>query len=260
MGREARSRAARRPDHQTRIPLVRRPGAVCVVSGDRTSHARFAASLATLVCPPGTRLHWRFSGGGGVAMARNEVIQQALDGGAEWVLLVDDDHVFRPDLLARLLRHDRDLVVPTVLGRWPPHELMAWPDFAIAPDASDDELGESLPVFGIIRADVQQDTGLMPIGAAATACVLIGREVLDAMPHPWFEFGRLGDCADYPGEDAWFFGKALRLGFKAYCDLDTSIGHMNTCAIWPVRDAETGALVPHYEFIPSMECELPAKA
>ena len=62
------------------------------------------------------------------------------------------------------------------------------------------------------------------------------------MPDPWFEFGKRAD-SDYPAEDVWFSAnKARRLGFRMYCDLDASIGHLNTCAVWPSRDSTTQAL------------------
>ena len=49
------------------------------------------------------------------------------------------------------------------------------------------------------------------------------------------------DCAhsssaEGADEDTWFFLKARRLGFTAYMDLDTPIGHLTTANVWPERD------------------------
>ena len=88
--------------------------------------------------------------------------------------------------------------------------------------------------------------GLIEIGMGATACMLISVEVLAAMPRPWFEAGRLGQ--DTYGEDTWFCAKARRLGFQMFCDLDVSIGHLVTTAVWPSRHEDTGQMVPRYGF------------
>ena len=101
-------------------------------------------------------------------MARNELIRQALAAGAGWVCFIDDDHVFPRDVLIRLLKRDRDLVVPAVLSRWPPHELIAWPTFDVDVDATDQELREAMPVLGIVRTEITaHHKGLMHIGMGA---------------------------------------------------------------------------------------------
>lgn len=81
--------------------LLDRPGAVAVVSGDRTTFPQFAHNVATLRTTRGTQLLWQIAGGGGVARARNILGEQALEADAGWVWFIDHDHVFSPDILAR---------------------------------------------------------------------------------------------------------------------------------------------------------------
>ena len=220
-----------------RVPLLQRPGAICVVSGDRTAYPQFTACVATLVPTEETKLIWETASGGALAVVRNNVIQAALDffnGRPGWTLLVDDDHVFKNDMLLRLLRHDKDLMMPTVMMRKPPHRLVGFPLFDVPRDATDDELvdlarGDDEPL--VIAAGQR---GLLEIGSGGTGCLVVSTEVYEAMGEPWFEFGRFGP--EQGGEDTWFFLKARRLGFSLYMDLDTPIGHLTTANVWPERD------------------------
>jgi hypothetical protein len=226
-----------------RVPLLERPGAICVVSGDRTTYPQFTACVATLVPTEETKLIWQTAGGGTLAAVRNSVVQAALDffdGRPGWTLLVDDDHVFKNDMLMRLLRHDKDLLMPTVMMRKPPHLLVGFPAFDVSPHATDDEL------VALTRGDAEPfviapgQTGLVEIGSGGTGCLVVSSDVYEAMGAPWFEFGRFGP--EEGGEDTWFFLKARRLGFRAYMDLDTPIGHLTTANVWPERD-EKGQIV-----------------
>src|SRR5262245_36252880 len=106
---------------RARTPLIARPGAVCVISGDRTTYPAFAACVSTVQITPGSQLCWRLASGGGIAEARNTVVMQALEGGAGWLFLVDDDQVFSADAIGRLLKHDKDIVSANILFRQPPH-------------------------------------------------------------------------------------------------------------------------------------------
>ena len=237
MGRRVRTGERRHHKNSYRVPLMQRPGAICVVSGDRTTYPQFTACVATLVPTQGTKLIWQTAGGGALAVVRNSVVRGALDyfdGRPGWTLLVDDDHVFKNDMLMRLLRHDKDLTMPTVMMRKPPHSLVGFPPFDVASDATDDEL------IDLARGSVEQlviapgQHGLVEIGSGGTGCLVVSTEVYEAMGAPWFEFGRFGpEGAD---EDTWFFLKARRLGFTAYMDLDTPIGHLTTANVWPERD------------------------
>jgi GT2 family glycosyltransferase len=228
-----------------REPLLNRPGAVCVVSGDRTTYPQFAYNVATLRTTRGTNLLWQIAGGGGVARARNILVEQALQFGAGWVWFIDDDHVFSPDILGRLLRHDVDIVVPAVLLRQPPHDLVAWQVFPVSPTATDDDLVALSKAHKARPALPAGLTGLVEVGHAGAAGMLISSEVLEQLEAPWFEWGRFG--ADGAGEDTWFCLKARRAGFQIFCDLDTPMGHLNTCAVWPQSDVY-GGLEPAFKF------------
>jgi GT2 family glycosyltransferase len=238
MGWAERAREGRHP----RIPLIDRPGVIAVCSGDRTTYPQFSADVATLQSPRGSLLHWRISGGGDLARARNDHVEKALEYDAGWIWFIDDDHVFATDILLRLLRHDKDLCVPAVMTRKEPHRWIACAPFPVKSDASDAELAALTNVSVPYPQLRPHQQGLVEIGLGGTGGVLISRELLDAMPAPWFEWGRFG--ADGAGEDTWFFLKARRLGYRIWCDLSAELGHLTTAVVWPSRHPETGAMVP----------------
>ena len=207
------------------------PGAICVVSSDRLTYQQFAVSVAVVEAPAGSVLLWYTTGGGGVARGRNFLVQKAMDAGAHWVWFIDDDHIFAPDTLKRLLKHDVEMCVPAVLERRPPHKLVAFEHYPVPPDATDRNLIELLDKHRRIPKLPFPERGLIEIGAGGTGGMLIDMAVLRDMRKPWFEFGKFG--GDSAGEDEWFCLKARRMGVQIWMDLDTKIGHLTTAAVWP---------------------------
>jgi hypothetical protein len=211
--------------------LVDQPGAILVVSGDRTTYPDFAHNVATVKSPPGTRLLWEQAGGGDLADARNRLVKKALDGGAEWVWCIDDDHVFTAEVLLRLLRHNQDVVVPLVSQRHYPHGLVMWENFPIPAGATDAEL--LALAYGDTRRlnPMGRRRGLVEIGHGGTGGMLIAARVLRALPPRWFQWQTWDGGSG--GEDTWFCLTARRAGFRIWCDLETPIGHLTTAAVWP---------------------------
>lgn len=63
--------------------------------------------------------------------------------------------------------------------------------------------------------------------------MLIRRDVLGAIPEPWFEY------ADR-SEDVIFCEKAKAAGFPLYGDLEARLGHITTAVVWPSFNPEHG--------------------
>jgi GT2 family glycosyltransferase len=225
------------PEPTRRVPLIQRPGLIAVLSGDRATLPDFAACLTPLQRPEGSRFLWRTAGGGGLADGRNRIMRAALASDAGWVFCLDDDHTFAPDVLLRLLRHDLDLVQPLVLMRVVPYNPTLFHTLtgeAITPEATDADmvriLSSSVPT--LIKPGAR---GLIEVNHCGGGGLLVSREVLESMPDPWFELGRLNRV--HTDEDVWFCAKARRLGFSVWGDLDTRIGHLTQCCVWPTMTA-----------------------
>jgi hypothetical protein len=182
-------------------------GTIGVTSGDLTRYADFCASLTILGKPEGTRLIWTKS----VDVVTNcNVICRNFIG--DWVWFIGDDHVFDPDLLIRLLEHEVDVIVPLCLKRSPPYDPVVYG----RQNMQGEYVGADLP-----------ESGLTEIYAAGSAGMLIRRNVLEAIPDPWFEqHGGLN-------EDLTFFAKVRDAGFRIWCDVECLLGHMAPHTVWP---------------------------
>jgi hypothetical protein len=229
-------------ESRPRLPLISRPGAIGVVSGNRGTYWEFSRCLLELLAKMETpcRLIWKAAAGGALAMVRNQVVDEALKAKAEWLWFIDDDHTFEANTLARLLRHDVDIVVPLV-SRRDGMRLLFPPPRPLVPTMTDEDLVQQLAKeeeeeFITQACKAERRQGLIEMRTCGTAGMLVRAEVFRAIPTPWFEFGKL------PGpsgcEDTWFTLLARRAGFRIWCDTETRIGHLTTCAVWPVRQAD----------------------
>ena len=172
--------------------------------------ARFSAFFQSLLgvmgcLPPGSGLGW--AKGVNIPKACNSLAVQMLGGAYGWLWVMGDDHRFEPDIVARLLEHDVDIVVPHCLKRYPPWEPVVW-------DREDDlYVHPQLP-----------ESGLTEVHAAGSAGMLIRRHVLETIEPPWFE-GR--------NEDIGFCEKARGAGFTVYCDPEILLGHITLATVQP---------------------------
>ncbi len=211
------------------------PGTILIAGSDLSRYAAFSLSLLGLIRPAGTVVTWNT--GANIARNLNDGID-LLHG--EWVWRIDDDQVFTPDTLLKLLNHQVSLVAPLCLHRKPPFHPVLYrerlPDGSYLPWPT-----ESLPAGGLHEVCATGGSGL-----------LIRREVFAALTKPYFEIGQLR--TDDLSEDLYFQRKAQRAGFRVYVDLETTIGHITPMVVWPTRDAQgqwvkfvdtTGSLSQH---------------
>lgn len=172
--------------------------------------ARFSAFFQSLLgvmgcLPPGSGLGW--AKGVNIPKACNSLATQMLSGSYGWLWVMGDDHAFEPDIVARLLEHDVDIVAPHCLKRYPPWEPVLYDregDMYVHPQ---------LP-----------ESGLTEVHAAGSAGMLIKRRVLETVEAPWFE-GR--------NEDIGFCEKARAAGFDIYCDPEILLGHITLATVQP---------------------------
>jgi len=218
---------------RARATARRTPGTVAFMTAGLGRYAAAAQCMVALERPAGARVEW-FSGGVNVGANRNAV---AAHFAGDWLCMIDDDQVFAPDLLNRLLRHladDRvDIVVPLILRRNPPHEpclLVAAPPRGAHTRVV--ELQAPKPVRYFLRQmKLTNQRGLQRVEAAGSGIMLIRRRVFERVPPPWFE--RRGEL----GDDFHFCLKARAANCGVYCDVGTTAGHVAPMAVWPTRQA-----------------------
>jgi hypothetical protein len=193
-----------------------------MLAGGDVRYTLSAQCLLALDLPEGSRREF-YSGAIDVPHNRNQI---AASFTGDWLLMIDDDHAFTPDLARRLLRHfadDRvDIVVPLVLNRGYPHHPMIG-------------FESGRPTHPVRIAALTDETGLMRVDYAPTSAILFRRRVFERVPGPrWFERNpRLG-------HDYHFCAKARKHGCRLFCDLDTRIGHLTATIIWPSRNTPGG--------------------
>lgn len=192
-------------------------GTVGVICNDNARYSLFAIRLTQLRSPPNTQLDWSVTSDR--IVGRNTLARRALKRGAEWLLFLDDDHVFGEDLLHRLLAHEVPIAGALYLQRNVPFRPVAY-----SAKTREDHY-EALD----LTAHEQDD--LVQVRALGTGGMLIRSEVFRAMEYPWFEHGTAS-------EDLIFCDKATKLGISIYCDLAARIGHMTMAAVWPSWDEE----------------------
>lgn len=190
-------------------------GIAAVIANDSARYSLFWSCWNRVSIPDG----WKQQAllGGDWCGARNSLCEETLESGAEYLWFMDDDHAFAPDLLLRLLRHNKKLVTPVCLMRSAP----------FSPVSFDGNVEEGdPPIRHRINLNEHEAQGLVELTAGGTAGMLIHRDVLDALEYPWFEYG-------FVSEDLLFCDKAIAAGFTLHCDLSARLGHITTAVVEP---------------------------
>lgn len=194
-------------------------GMVGVIANDSGRYSIFTVCLTSLHAPVNTKI--QFSLTSDRILGRNKLVTLALEQGAEWLMFLDDDHVFPTTIVARLLSHDVPVVGSLYLQRTKPF-------LPIAYTAKGDD-GRYTPV----NLHDHGPDDLVQVAAIGTGGMLIRAEVLAAMQEPWFEHGRAS-------EDMMFCDKVYELGLgPIYCDLGVRMGHLSPSALWPTYLTDT---------------------
>lgn len=163
-------------------------------------------------CNPGEYVHYDRATFSDHAPARNGLVANMQ---GDWILMLDTDHAFDPDILARMLKrfndHALDVLVGVYCYKAPPHAPL------IFHDTGDGQMH--------LIANWDRE-GLVRIDSAGAGCLLVRRTVFDRIKR---EIG--GGPFDREGaysEDHSFFRKCQRLGIEAYADTRIECNHLRT--------------------------------
>ncbi len=159
-----------------------------------------------------------------IADARNQICEEALEVGADYIFFLSDDVVVPPNGVMKLLSHinrpypvdGKETVCKMVTGvYWTkgyPSDPYIWKGLLEGP-FKDWKLGE-----------------FFPIDMAGCDCLLIHTDVLKAVSRPWFSTDYVWrEEQQRPStintEDFYFYIKARREGFRLFCDTDVQCLH-----------------------------------
>jgi len=148
---------------------------------------------------------------------RQELCEDALEWGADWILFLDSDQLFPANTAHRLMQHGKEVVacnIPTKL--LPPHTNPS----ACQPDPENAEGG----VFVYTTADKK---GLEKVYRVGCGIMMLRASVFKDMPKPWFNFDYHEGRNQFMGEDWWLCRQLERKGIDIWIDHDLSkeIGH-----------------------------------
>lgn len=168
------------------------------------------------------------------SFARNTLVQRMK---GDWMLMLDTDHKFDPDVTARMLakmnKYNIDVLVGLYLYKFEPHSpvLYRW-----------NEENENLELIG----DWDKDVELFEVGSSGGGCLLVKKSVFDRIKKELKE--EPFDIIPPFSEDHSFFQRLRKLGIKAYCDPSIEFPHLTFKALTlKDYDKESIKLSPKYE-------------
>lgn len=180
-----------------------------------------------------------------VAEARSQIVDTFAEKhpDADWLLFIDADMTFQPDMLDRLMEvADRERC-PILGGLC----FGGRPGSKIFPTVYEEyETGDG---YMALRpsAYYPKDT-LVKVGGTGAACLLVHRSVYAAMarpwpegfgttadgaanPYPWFTEGLTGPHGESYGEDIAFCKRARQLDIPVHVHTGVKLGHVKTCVM-----------------------------
>lgn len=159
---------------------------------------------------------------GTVAANLNVLVNAAQEGGFDYIFIVEDDSMFAPDTVLRLLSHDKDVVAGLCLSRqhpFLPYIYNAFPNGDVVP-----------------RQLLDTDTGLIHVAATGMGGILIKMSVFDKLTKPYF-YVKFEDQIEW-GQDILFAKKLVAAGIEVFCDTDVTIWHATHCVLGAVRNGD----------------------
>lgn len=149
-----------------------------------------------------------------VPFAREKLAEAALDCGAEYLFMIDDDMMAPEDLFYKLVWNNKDICAALAFTRNPDHLPVAYQTV----EGFDKSVQQNYGFTKFIK-NYPRNT-LFECDAVGFGAVLIKTEVFRRTPKPWF-FGMPGT-----GEDITICIKAKRAGFSVWMDSRIKLGHL----------------------------------
>lgn len=184
-----------------------------------TVPALFCQSLALLQRAGDTRIGFEI--GSLVYNARNNLARQAVKEEADYVLWLDSDMVFGPDLLQRMLKvvqeNKIDFLTAVCFRRKPPYTPCLF-----------DRL-EKVSNGASYTALLSVPEGRFKVGGCGFAGVLMSIDVIMDVAAKFG--GRMFDPIEGMGEDVSFCWKARQCGYDIWADSDITLGHVGQMVV-----------------------------
>lgn len=182
----------------------------------------------------GHEVDFNFFRGYDVAKARNTIGEATVDGGYDFVLMVDSDEVMQKDALLNLLEgqeQEKSMAVGYCLSR-PTVAVNTTGRTTVFRWGGKDFVYEDAYTAQELQAIRERGLYKMQIRASGLGCALIHRSVFEKMSFPWFKWIEYENKTQL-SEDLHFCCKFAELGKPIFVDTRVSCGHMMRHLAWP---------------------------
>lgn len=174
-----------------------------------------------------------------VATARNRVAQKAIDLGADYVLMVDNDITLPRDALKLLLEDARQVNLGfyahrgadnlyngrTCLCRLKDENGNAYFHYPLESEYTAEEM-KTMKAEGVRKIEIH---------GGGMGCALIRTEVFRKLSYPWYDWVNYGDKnRGMLSEDLYFCSLCRNSGIAIYGDVRVGCGHLMRHVQWPV--------------------------
>lgn len=178
---------------------------VCGYSAEEWTRVSYLKQIVNLVRPLGVDIHYSHITRAPIHLARQAASETALNQNATWLCQFDDDMVFEPDVIQRLLSHNQDVVCALAYGRRPPFKTCVYSS-------------PNHEMKGI------EHTGLRRVDLSGFAVSLIKIDVFRRLQSRgvcrwWGNFNETG-------EDFYFSKVLADAGEPLHVDTDLIVGHI----------------------------------
>lgn len=145
-------------------------------------------------------------------VARDELVKRAMGWGATHILFIDSDMIFPPEVVIRLLSHEKEVVAANcVTKRLPAH--------TTARLKSEDKIGGEEVFYQTWN---EGDLHTQEVWRVGTGVMLIDMKVFEKLPRPWFPINWDEELGVYRGEDWGFCEKCEKAGIPLNIDIPLS--------------------------------------
>lgn len=159
-----------------------------------------------------TYTHSNGAGVYGIAQARNNLVQQAIDGGYDKLFMIDSDMIVPEDAIIHLLDPDEPIVIGVARYKNDSGRAPIFKGFQDE-EGSDAWRWDEIP------------NGRFAFQNAGVACAMIDMDVFARIPRPWFVWREMRNGA-YLGEDIYFYERARAAGYTPKADGRVRCGHI----------------------------------
>lgn len=133
---------------------------------------------------------------------RNYISAQAVNAGCDYIFMVDDDMIYEPDTLEKLLAHKKDIIGGMYFTKYE----------------------KQAPVIEYL--DDERPEALFECGSLGGGLMLIKCDVFKKISQPWYGYVWNDNGSIKESNDWYFCHKAKDSGFKIWCDPEVKAKHI----------------------------------